>query len=103
MSDEIRKIFSPYCIIKQTDGSYMITNRKYKQLGNQDNKFVDYSEHSVKIKDITPSIAAKISFDNNQSTDRIYLYNDACSPSKSEKHMQDYLQRLSILLKLKME
>lgn len=103
MSDEIRKIFSPYCVIKQPDGRYMITNRKYKPLGNAFNEFVDYALHSVKIKGLTKTVAGKISFNNNQDTDRIYLYNDECNPSRSEKHMQDYLQRLSVLLKLTLE
>jgi len=35
--------------------------------------------------------------------DRIYLYNDGCVPTESTEHMKNYLERLKILAKLKVD
>lgn len=55
----------------------------------------------VELKGIGSVTAAKLSSKSDSNTDAIFLYNDGCVPTESAEHMKSYLERLTILAKLK--
>lgn len=98
-------LFLPYCLQKQSDGRYVVLNRRYKPLGFNTLKHIDYEEYPicVKLKEIDSKIAANLSWNGDSNTDSIYLYNDGCIPTNSYENMKNYLKRLEILAKIKFE
>lgn len=83
----------------------MALNRDYKPVGFMTDDSIDYGKYpiAVGIRRLGPKLAAKVSFNGNEDLRCIYLYNDGCKPDSSAKAMQDYLRRLAILAKLKVE
>lgn len=81
-------------------------NREYQPLGHDTETFakqVDYEQH-IKIKSITEKRAEKLSCNGKGYKEgRIYLYTDSCRPTDSKVYMEAYLERLSLLMKLKTE
>ncbi|MEZ2236966.1 hypothetical protein [Microcoleus sp.] len=103
--NDFRAIFLPYCLDKQSDGRYVVLNRGYKPIGFKTRENIKYEDYPicVELKGIGSVTAAKLSFEGDPNTDRIYLYNDGCVPTQSAEHMKNYLERLKILAKLKVE
>jgi hypothetical protein len=99
---DFRAIYFPYCIQKLEDGSWVILNRKYKPVGFNTSDYIEYGQYpvSAKIEDITPAILKKLSYTGKVSGDSVYLYNDGCVPTRTEKDMNSYLKKLEILAKL---
>lgn len=97
-----RWVFLPYCLIRQEDGSYVITNRRYKPLGMTSTGHVDYAAHPVRVKfkRLTALTARKLDYKGRDDLDRIYLYNDGCLPTDSQAHWDAYAKRLHTLAKL---
>jgi hypothetical protein len=95
-------VYLPYCLEKQSDGSYAVLNREYKPVGFNTREWIRYEEYPVTINlKITPTIAAKLSSRGDPNIDRIYLYDDGCVPfCKSGKHTDAYLDKLKYLIKL---
>ena len=102
---DVRMVHLPYCLDRQPDGRYVILNREYKPLGFKTRDRVDYGAYpiAVKLKDLTEAKAAKLSHEGSENLDRIYLYNDATVPTRSAVHMRSYLERLEVLMSLKIE
>ncbi|MCF4981339.1 hypothetical protein GIW56_18330 [Pseudomonas gessardii] len=103
LKEELRHTHFPYCIAKQEDGTYVVTNRNYKPIGFLTGDWVDYSDSpiGVKIKGLTAKVAAKLDHQGREDLDNIYLYGDGCTPTSDKKSMDAYLSRLAILMKLK--
>lgn len=101
--NDFRAVFFPYCLDKQPDGRYVVLNREYKPIGFKTREHIKYDDYRVcvELKGIGSATAAKLSYKGDSNTDRIYLYNDGCVPTKSNEHMKNYLERLKILAKLK--
>jgi hypothetical protein len=99
---DVRSVFMPYCVVKQPDGKYAILNREYKPVGFFTKKFIKYEEYpvTVTLKGLGPATARKLSWSSDDNLDRIYLYNDGCVPTQSDKNMKEYLAKLEILAKL---
>jgi hypothetical protein len=100
------KYLLPYCIqkVKETKNEYIILNRNYKPVGFNILGFVEYETFPIQYKlNITPKIAAKLSYKNSMSTEEIYLYNDITNPLISNDNMKLYLERLRILSELKVK
>ncbi|SDF22999.1 hypothetical protein [Phytopseudomonas seleniipraecipitans] len=102
LKDELRHTHFLYCIDRQADGSYVLLNRNYKPLGFMTGEYVQYGEHpvGVKLKELGPRDAAKISYRGDESLERIYLYNDGCIPTDGAANMKAYLDRLGKVMKL---
>lgn len=102
MSDEFRRVFFPYCLEKQADGRYAVLNRNYKPVGFTLSGYVEYSEHPclVKLKDLTPVVAAKLNAAAEPTPGRIYLYTDGSVPTDSQAHWDAYQRRLQVLASL---
>lgn len=103
--NDFRAVFFPYCLDKQPDGQYVVLNREYKPIGFKTKENVKYEDYPifVELKGVGSATAAKLSYKGDPNTDRIYLYNDSCVPTESAEHMKNYLKRLEILAKLKVE
>ncbi|QSV55098.1 MAG: hypothetical protein HEP80_15660 [Dolichospermum sp. UKL201] len=103
--DDFRAVFLPYCLQKQPDEKYAVLNRRYKPLGFNTREHIEYEDYPicVKLKGIGSATAAKLSWNCDSNTDIIYLYNDGCFPTKSSEDMKNYLKRLEILAKLKVD
>jgi len=99
---DLRAIILPYCIMRQADGRYVITNREYKPLGFMTDKLIHYESYPIayRIKGLTENKAAQMSARGEPNLDRIYLYNDGCVPTHSKQDMQAYLARLAVLASL---
>jgi hypothetical protein len=50
---------------------------------------------------ITPEIARQLSYNGDDNMDKIYLYNDAGNPINGGKAMEDYTDRLVLLMGIK--
>ena len=46
-------------------------------------------------------MARKLSYKGSEDTDCIYLYNDGCNPCYGPEEMEAYLEKLSLLGKLR--
>ena len=99
--NDFRSVHLPYCLCREEDGSYVVLNREYKPLGFRTREHIDYGKYpiAVKFKRFTPKAAAKLSWNNSGAMDRIYLYDDSCTPTKSPKFMKMYLEKLERLAK----
>jgi len=102
---DFRSVFLPYCIKKLTDGRYVVLNRKYKPLGFSTSEKLDYKSYpiTVKMRGLKAKTAVKLSWNGDNNTDEIFLYNDGCVPTKNEKFMSAYLERLKILSAMKVD
>lgn len=99
---ELHETHFPYCIQRLESGRYILLNRNYKPLGNPTRDRVSYETDPSAVKiTITPATAAKLSWEQSQKVEKIYLYNDGCIPTESAAYMADYLKRLAVLAKLK--
>jgi hypothetical protein len=81
---------------------YVMLNREYKPIGYSSMTWVRYEDHpeiAVKLN-ITPTKAGKISWNGDQNTDDIYLYNDGCLPDSSSANWEAYSKRLKLLADL---
>jgi hypothetical protein len=99
---DFRSIYMPYCLQKQEDGSYAVLNREYKPVGFNTTDFIQYSEFPVttKFKGIGKGVSKKLSYEGDEDTEIIYLYNDGCVPVHSTANMNSYLKKMAILAKL---
>jgi uncharacterized protein (UPF0248 family) len=103
---EFRKIYLPYCLKKQDDGSFIVLNRNHKPIGFTTNEDLVYEDYpiSARIKGLTEKAIKKIAYNGVMTDDGfITLYNDACIPTKSKANMQKYLERLELLAAYKIE
>ena len=102
-SYDFRCIHLPYCIKKLPDGNHIVLNRDYKPIGFRTSACLDYEAYpvGVKFKRLTAKTVEKLSYKGSVDADAIYLYNDGCIPTESEKNMREYLERLAVLAKLK--
>ncbi|NNM70195.1 MAG: hypothetical protein HKM00_09590 [Gallionella sp.] len=101
--DDFRATYLPYCLIQQADGRYAVVNRRYKPLGYLTGEWVEYADKPIlcHLAGLDPATTRKLSWNGSENTDRVYLYNDGCVPTASDKNMNDYLGRVAILAKLK--
>lgn len=99
MADQAYRILYPYCLKKQADGKYAILNREYLPIG-----FMPRPEALPNVSyemDITPDLAKQLSVNGSEDTDSIYLYNDATQPMNGGTSLDAYMERLIVLLGLK--
>jgi hypothetical protein len=103
MSREFSLIFLPYCLQLQPDGRYAVLNRDYQPVGFMTGERLNYEDYPilVEIKGLTPKVAAKLSHNGKPDLDDIYFYDDLSNPKLNAVNLKKYLDRLSILAKLK--
>ena len=99
------RIAFPYCLQKQSDGSYVVLNRGYKPIGFLTQECLDYGRYpiGIRFKGLKEETIRKISVDGDTSGGAIYLYGDGTKPTQNKENMEDYLGRRSVLMSLKVE
>lgn len=102
MSDTFRWMFLPYCLQRQEDGSYVVSNRRYKPVGITRMDHVDYAEYPVRVrfKRLTAATAKALSWSGSEDLEKIFLYNDGTIPTSSEENWRAYSKRLQRLANL---
>ncbi len=100
--ENVRAVYFPYCIEKQSDGSWLLLNRNYKPVGFNTGEWVRYGEFpvSMKIEGLSDATLRKLSCHDSEPGDRVYLYNDGSVPTRNAEAMAAYLRKLEILLHL---
>jgi hypothetical protein len=101
-----RALYFPYCLQQLDDKSWIILNRNYKPLGSATEEHVTYEDidPKMRIAKIASAQARLLAYSGDADAEgRIYLYQDGCIPTDSEKNMTAYLKRLSVLMKLKLK
>lgn len=101
----IRHLLFPYGMERNADGSWTFFNRKYKPVGVVEDGWAEWDDprHKVFLKGLTPAKLARLDIDGAGDGERIYFYSDATHPDQSAKDLSAYLDKLQILLKLKIE
>jgi hypothetical protein len=99
----LHRIAFPYRIQRQKDGSYIVLNREYKPIGFLTHECLDYGRYpiGIRFKELKEETIRKISIDGDPREGAIYLYDDGTVPIRNRKNMRDYLERLSVLMSLK--
>jgi hypothetical protein len=98
----IRAICLPYSLHQLNDKSWIVLNRNRKPLGSGTEDYVTFEDvdPKMRIAKITPNQGRLLSC-SGEVDGTIYLYNEGCVPTDSEKNMEGYLQRLAVLMKLR--
>lgn len=104
MSDFSRIVF-PYCLKRLDDGMYVVLNRKYKPIGFDTSEHIEYESLPIchKVKGINRNTAARLSWENSDDVDAIFLYSDSCIPTENDENMNSYFERIKILAKYKIQ
>ncbi|WP_298984033.1 hypothetical protein [uncultured Roseibium sp.] len=98
----IRKAMFPYGMSKNEDGSWTLFNRDYKPLGVVSKDWEDWDDerHKVRLNGLGPATLAKLGVPGNVIPNRVYFYEDASVPTRSKKNMDEYFEKLKILIRL---
>ncbi|MBC8316511.1 MAG: hypothetical protein H8E41_01300 [Desulfobulbaceae bacterium] len=111
--NNVARVYFPYCLDKQKDGSWVFLNRLYKPVGfnTQPQEWIEYRDYPVSIflEDISDDLIREIAgcdkdvwTDDDHQVTRIYLYGDMSDPTRSEEDMKRYMGRLESVMKLKL-
>ena len=108
MSDEFRRIWMPYLVLKINDGigGWIPLNRYYKPIGTVPPVWVKYEDapRGGRIKEITLPQQKKLHWAgggaNWRPNDAVWLYDDGCIPTRSAANWNDYQEKLQLLAKL---
>lgn len=100
--NNIRQLFFPYGMARNSDGSWTFFNRKYKPTGVVADGWAEWDDphHKVFLKGLTKAKLAELDIEGAGDGERIYFYSDATHPDQSAKDLSSYLEKLQILLKL---
>src|SRR5215831_17480923 len=91
-----RRLFV-YCAHKCRDGKYILLDRFYKPVGWIGDVWADYEAWPRRFAvQITPQMAAKMSYKGSDDVDRIWFFNDSCPPWRDDKNRKAYLKRLEL-------
>jgi hypothetical protein len=80
-----------------------VLNRRYKPLGFHTDDFIfEYGEYPilVSLPGMTKKLAQRLDHKGRDDVNNIYLYADLNVPTATKEHMQAYLDRLALLMKM---
>ena len=101
---ELFRMYFPYGMEKQPDGSWVLFNRHYKPVGFNTPDHIDYGAYPVSFDSrLVPSTKAKLSWTGEDTGDRVFFYNDGCYPTASGANMKAYLGKMRLLMKLRLK
>lgn len=98
-----RATFLPYCLMRQVDGSYIVSNRGYKPVGLTVTDWVEHDAYPVRVHlpEMTEAVARRLDHEGGDSLDEIYLYDDGCVPTDSAEDWMAYSERLLLLAQMR--
>lgn len=96
-------MYLPYCLEAVDGHGHVVLNRHYKPVGMRAGQYVDYVPHAVKLKGLTPAVAAKLSHKGHDGLHQVHLYGDGCVPTESPGAWDAYQKRLALLAGLRLE
>lgn len=102
----MRHLYLPYCLDKQADGRWIVLNRQYNPVGMNTTERADYADplHTVAIKGMTTAQMQELCAPGSAVTStRVYLYNDATSPTTSAANWSAYTARLKLLMEMPLD
>ena len=98
---DFRAIAFPYCLQRQSNGRWVVLNRRYKPIGFNTSDWINYGDHPVETNiAITSDVIEKLGGFDSPDKDRVYLYGDGTNPVRSKVNMDLYLEKLRILAAL---
>lgn len=105
LAETLRQTHFPYCLQRQEDGRYVITNRSYKPIGFLMHEWATYSDYpvAVRLPGLTPELAAQLDHRGRDDLEAIYLYGDGTNPSLGKAELAAYFTRLGLLMSLEIE
>lgn len=103
----IRRALFPYLVVGVGKDEWRLINRNHVPVGLNTRNWVDRKSDfvvSVSTK-ISQKTLENLSFDGTihkteDGYDYIMLYNDGCQPDCGKKHMDQYLEKLRVLINL---
>lgn len=100
---EMRYTHFPYCLRELEDGRFILLNRRYKPLGISSGDHVVYEDSptAMHIKGLDEKTTNQIDARPGYKDGHIYLYRDGTIPTSSTEAMDEYLVRLTKVMKLK--
>ena len=103
--DILRRTHFPYCLERQADDTWVMLNRHYKPIGFMTSEYLDYAAFPVgfRLRNVPRKTLEALACEGGFSDDTVYLYDDGCTPEPDTPHLDSYLQKLSLLLRLKVE
>ena len=88
----------PYCIMHVVGNRYIVLNRLYKPIGNEDNIWIDYEKFPhVKITKAKWVKISKLFREEEEVCNRVYLYKD-----EEKLTSKKYIEKLKLVMDLKM-
>ncbi len=102
--DNFCKVFMPYCVRRNGDGTVSILNREYSDLGTAERVYPPVSRYRMRM---TEKMAIEVAHDSGDWRGRdpvgdvFWLYDDATQPWTSDRHWLAYTVRLRRLAHLK--
>lgn len=101
----LRHTHFPYCLQRQSDGSWVMLNRLYTPVGFGTEAWIKPEDYpvSVKIRRLTEKDIQLLSHDGRYVDGRFYLYGDGCIPEHGPKNMMAYLEKLRLLMNRQIE
>jgi hypothetical protein len=102
LSADFRQVFLPYCLNRIEGNKYVVLNRRYHPVGflARDGEGLEKLPVEVELPEMTPELAASLSWKRDPSMDKIYLYNDGSSPKKDAEMLLMYVERLKLMMRL---
>lgn len=91
----------PYSLQQQSDGRFVLLDRGYNPLGVDCGMISSYETSSFRLYRLSDKTIDALTNAKAQDPHMIWLYNDASKPVSSQSNMEDYLNKLKLLMKLK--
>ncbi len=93
-----REIFLPYCVIRESDGTWSVLNREYVALGENERKSHKGPTRTYSLKGLGPAALKKIAFCSRPEENTFWLYDESCFPESSAENWNAYSKRLKALM-----
>jgi hypothetical protein len=82
--------------------NWVFLNRHYKPVGLVQDDWVHYKDYAVPVVGLGPKTARKLDVANQYDKyGCIYLYDDSCAPWLCKQDRDEYLKKISVVMKLR--
>jgi hypothetical protein len=95
LDDYFKRQF-PYCLERQSNGTYLALNREYKPITYADSKKRN-ADGTLNLT-IDEETAAKLSYNGSRDLGKIWLYDQVTDPQKDRDNYRTYMEKWIKLL-----